>query len=172
MSPMSMAILGLIAYKALKSFMGGQPGAAAPAPGAPRNVNVGMPGGATGGPGGPGGGTGDPGGGLGDLLKGGLGGLLAGGAAGTVLSGGLNDLVKQLQQSGLGDAANSWIGSGPNKPVSPNDLGKALGADQISSLMAHSGLSREELLTGLSQDLPEVVDKLTPHGQVPQEISL
>ena len=126
-----------------------------------------MPGGAGGALGG-----GGLGGGLGDLLKGGLGGLLAGGAAGSVLGGGLNDLVKQMQQRGLGDAANSWIGTGPNKAVSPNDLANALGADQINSLMAHSGLSREELLDGLSQNLPQVVDQLTPDGQVPQEISI
>ena len=106
-------------------------------------------------------------GGLGDLLKGGLGGLLAGGAAGTVLSGGLNDLLKQLQQSGHGDAANSWVGTGPNRPISPTDLGSALGADQIKSLTSQFGLSREELLDGLSQHLPEVVDQLTPGGQVP-----
>ena len=154
MSPIMMAILGLIAYKAMKGLSGsGQP---APAP-QPRptggTVAAGMPGAA--------------GGGLGDLLKGGLGGLLAGGAAGTVLSGGLNDLLKQLQQSGHGDAANSWVGTGPNRPVSPTDLGSALGADQIQSLTSQFGLSREELLDGLSQHLPEVVDHLTPGGQVP-----
>jgi uncharacterized protein YidB (DUF937 family) len=168
MSPITMAILGLLAYKAIKSFGGGQPGAVpsgagrpAPFPPGGGNVNVGVPGGA-----------GAPAGGLGDLLKGGLGGLLAGGAAGGVLGGGLNDLVKQLQQKGLGDAANSWVGTGPNKPVDPNDLASALGADQINSLMAHSGMSRDELLEGLSQNLPQVVDQLTPDGQVPQEISI
>jgi uncharacterized protein YidB (DUF937 family) len=187
MSPIMMAILGLLAYKAIKSFSGGQP--SAPAPGAgrpafpqPGNINVGLPGG--GGLGGqlgggtPGGGPagglggGSLSGGLGDLLKGGLGGLLAGGAAGTILGGGLNDLVKQLHQNGLGDAASSWIGSGPNKAIGPNDLANALGADQINSLMSHSGLSRDELLEGLSQNLPQVVDQLTPDGRVPQEISI
>jgi uncharacterized protein YidB (DUF937 family) len=168
MSPITMAILGLLAYKALKSFTGGQPSAApagrpaAPFPPSGGNINTGMPGGL---------GGGLPGG-LGDLLKGGLGGLLAGGAAGTVLGGGLNDLMKQLQQKGLGDAANSWIGNGPNKAVSPNDLANALGADQINSLMSHSGLSRDELLEGLSQHLPQVVDQLTPDGKVPQEIAI
>ena len=62
------------------------------------------------------------GGGLGDLLSGGLGGLLAGGAAGSVLSGGLNDLLKQFQQNGHGDAVNSWVGTGPNKAIPPKDL--------------------------------------------------
>jgi uncharacterized protein YidB (DUF937 family) len=95
--------------------------------------------------------------------------LLAGGAAGTVLSGGLNDLLKQFQQSGQGDAAQSWVGPGPNKEISSNDLAKALGADQISTLMSHTGLSREDLLDGLSQNLPDVVDQLTPQGRMPRE---
>ena len=84
----------------------------------------------------------------------------------------MNDLVKQLQQRGLGDAADSWIGSGPNKTIAPNDRAKALGADQINSLIAHSGLSREELLEGLSQHLPLVVDQLTPEGQIPRKIPM
>ena len=68
------------------------------------------------------------GGGLGDLLKGPLGGLLAGAAAGTAINGGLGDLLKQLQQNGQGDAVNSWIGSGPNKPIQGRDLESALGS--------------------------------------------
>jgi uncharacterized protein YidB (DUF937 family) len=103
------------------------------------------------------------------LLKGGLGGLLAGGAAGSVLSGGLNDLLKQFQQSGQGDVAKSWVGSGPNKAISPEDLASALGADRINAVAAFSGMSREDLLSGLSQQLPDVVDQLTPDGRLPTE---
>ena len=95
------------------------------------------------------------GGGLSDLMKGGLGGLLAGGAAGSILSGGLGDLLNQFQQKGLGDQANSWVSNGPNKAVAPGDLANALGADQIDHLSAQSGLSRDELLSGLSQYLPD-----------------
>jgi uncharacterized protein YidB (DUF937 family) len=146
MSPMTMAILALLAYKAVKHISGGSatPGQA-PAPSQA--------------PGGLGGG------GLGGLL----GGLLAGGAAGSVLSGGLGDLLKQLQQNGHGDAANSWVSSGPNKQIAPGDLANALGADQISSLMSQSGLSRDDLLNGLSQHLPDVVYHLTPDGRLPTE---
>ena len=164
MSPITMAILGLLAYKAVKSLGGGGQ-AEAPA-GAGRAARP------------PAGGDIDvaareeTGGGLGDLLKGGLGGLLAGGAAGSILGGGLNDLLKQLQQSGLHEEASSWIGSGPNKTIAPNDLAKALGADQINALMEHTGLSRQELLEGLSQHLPRVVDQLTPEGQVPRKIPM
>jgi uncharacterized protein YidB (DUF937 family) len=118
------------------------------------------------------GGLGGLAGGLGDVLKGPLGGLLAGGAAGSVLSGGLNDLLKQLQQSGQGEAAQSWVGKGQNQQISSDDLAKALGADQINTLMSHTGLSREDLLAGLSQNLPDVVDQLTPDGRVPAEHEL
>ncbi|MCK1756149.1 DUF937 domain-containing protein [Bradyrhizobium sp. 137] len=159
MSPMTMALLGLLAWKAFKHITANQSGTApqpSPTP-APPPVNTADSGGL---------------GGLGGLLKGGLGGLLAGGAAGTVLSGGLGDLLNQLQKSGHGDAANSWVGKGENKPIAPGDLASALGADQIDSLSAQSGLSREELLSGLSQYLPQVVDHLTPDGRLPTEDEL
>jgi uncharacterized protein YidB (DUF937 family) len=157
MSPMTMALLGVLAWKAFKHMSGNQSGSApqpSPAPTPthlPPPVNAGA------------------GGGLGDLLKGGLGGLLAGGAAGSVLSGGLGDLLNQLQQSGHGDTANTWVGKGENKAIAPGDLANALGADQIESLSAQSGLSRDELLSGLSQYLPQVVDHLTPDGRLPTE---
>ena len=156
MSPMTMAILALLAWKTVKHFTGNQPGAAptqAP-PKLPGNVTASLPGG---------------GGGLSDVLKGGLGGLLAGGAAGNTLSGGLGDLLKQFQQNGQGDAANSWVGKGPNKAISPGDLASALGADQIDSIASQSGLSRDDLLKGLSQYLPQVVDHLTPDGRLPTD---
>jgi uncharacterized protein YidB (DUF937 family) len=155
MSPITMAILGLLAYKALKGLTS-QPTAAPAAPGAPAPTQ-----------------TGSGGGGLGGLLKGGLGGLLAGNAGGSALSGGLNDLLKQLQQSGQGEVAKSWVANGPNKPISSDDLAKALGADQIDTLVAHSGLSRNDLLSALSEHLPEAVNQLTPDGRLPtdQEVS-
>ncbi|MGZ3289817.1 MAG: YidB family protein [Xanthobacteraceae bacterium] len=163
MSPLTMAILGLLAWKAVKHLSGNQAGASpAPAP-APGNTAGGGMGGSLGG---------GLGGGLGDVLKGGLGGLLAGGAAGSVISGGLGDLLKQLQQGGQGEAANSWVSNGPNKQIAPGDLASALGADQINSLMSQSGLSRDELLSGLSQHLPDVVYHLTPDGRLPTENDL
>jgi uncharacterized protein YidB (DUF937 family) len=156
MSPMTMAILALLAFKAVKHLTGSSQSGAAPTP-AP-SAGGGMSGGMSGGIGG-----------LGSLIPGGLGGLLAGGAAGSVISGGLGDLLKQFQQSGHGETANSWVSPGPNKQIAPGDLANALGADQISSLMSQSGLSRDELLSGLSQHLPEVVNHLTPDGRLPTE---
>jgi uncharacterized protein YidB (DUF937 family) len=153
MSPITMAILGLLAYKAFKSFGGSRAEAPAGGPAPRLPVDDGSA----------------AGGGLGDMLKGGLGGLLAGGAAGSVLSGGLGDLVRQFQQSGHGETANSWVGTGQNKAISPDDLASALGADQIDHLMAQSGLSRSELLDGLSQQLPDVVNQLTPQGRLPTD---
>lgn len=160
MSPITMAILALLAYKAAKHIGGSQPQAAparVPAP-SPNTVNAGLPGGM--------------GGGLGDLLKGGLGGLLGGAAAGTVISGGLGDLLKQFQQHGQGEVADSWIGKGENKSIAPGDLGQALGIDQINALTSQTGLSRDELLSGLSQYLPGVIDQLTPEGRLPSESEL
>ena len=164
MSPITMAVLGLLAYKALKSFTG-QSRTAAPA-GAPAPTPLPRP------SANPTGASGGLPGNLGDLLKNGLGGALAGGAAGSVLSGGLNDLLKQFQQAGQGDVAKSWVGKGPNQSITSDDLAQALGADQIQTLMAHSGLTQQDLLAGLSQHLPEVVDELTPDGRVPNETEL
>jgi uncharacterized protein YidB (DUF937 family) len=158
MSPITMAILGLLAYKAVKGITGSQPSAAPANPRVPSGgnaINANLPGGG--------------GGGLGDLLSGGLGGLLAGGAAGSILSGGLNDLLKQFQQSGRSDTVNSWVSTGPNKTISPNDLASALGSDKINALIAQTGMSRDDLLHGLSEYLPQVVDQLTPEGRLPTE---
>jgi uncharacterized protein YidB (DUF937 family) len=155
MSPMTMALLALLAYKAVKSFGANQPGAApagsGPSPGATAPAGGGSWGG------------------LGNVFKGGLGGLLASGTAGSMLSGGLNDLLKQFEQGGQGDTVHSWVGSGPNKSITPNDLASALGEDRIKTLMQYSGMSRDDLLNGLTQHLPNLIDQLTPNGRVPTE---
>jgi uncharacterized protein YidB (DUF937 family) len=166
MSPMTMAILALLAFKAVK-HMSGSSSSATASP-SPSPSSGGGAAGASAGSGAEGAGAG----GLGDLLKGGLGGLLAGGAAGGVISGGLNDLLRQFQQSGHGEAANSWVSQGPNKQISSGDLASALGGDQIDNLMSQSGLSRQELLDGLSRYLPDVVNHLTPDGRLPTESEL
>ena len=166
MSPITMAILGLLAYKAMKGLAGSQPSPApantrVPPGGRATNVNAPQSGAPQ---------TGAPQtGGLSDLMKGGLGGLLAGGAAGSILSGGLNDLLKRFQQSGQGEAVDSWVGTGPNKQIAPTDLASALGADRINVLAAQTGMSRDQLVDALSQYLPQVVDRLTPQGRLPTE---
>jgi uncharacterized protein YidB (DUF937 family) len=183
MSPIMMALLGLLAYKALK----GRGGQAARPPGTDQR----LPPGGTVGAGPPAGSLEDilgglfggkpgstptrtatgakPGGSLSDLLPGGLGGLLGGAAAGSVLSGGLGNIIKELQESGHGRIAQSWVGTGPNEEIAPTDLANALGSDTLNTLSRQSGLSVDELLTGLSQHLPDLVDQLTPTGRLPTE---
>jgi uncharacterized protein YidB (DUF937 family) len=86
--------------------------------------------------------------------------------AGGVL-GGLGGLVNKLQQGGLGDVVNSWVGSGQNQPVSPSQLGSALGPSILKTVSQVTGLSEDDLTKQLSQVLPGLVDKLTPNGKLP-----
>lgn len=81
--------------------------------------------------------------------------------------GGLGGLLSKLQQGGLGDAAASWVGSGPNQPVSADALQGALGNDVIGSLASKLGLDQGEVAGHLSQVLPQVVDRMTPDGHLP-----
>lgn len=110
--------------------------------------------------------TGNAGGGA-DLLGAVIGMLSQGGAQGGGL-GGLAGLVNKMQQSGLGDVAASWIGTGQNHPISADQLGGVLGSDTVSNMANQLGLNQGDLLGQLTQVLPQLVDKLTPQGQVPQ----
>jgi uncharacterized protein YidB (DUF937 family) len=96
-----------------------------------------------------------------------LGGMLGGGALGS----GLKDLLDRFRQSGHEDKAQSWISKESNKPIAPHELEQTLGEERIEWLMQHTGLPREELLAGLSKELPDTIDKLTPDGRVPTEES-
>jgi uncharacterized protein YidB (DUF937 family) len=119
---------------------------------------------------------GGAGGGLGGLV-----GSLAGGAAaqqgGMGGLGGLGGLIGALTQGGLGQAASSWVGTGQNQPVSPDQITQALGGGGndggiLAQLAQAAGMSHGEAASGLSQILPGLVDKLTPDGQIPQQDSL
>jgi uncharacterized protein YidB (DUF937 family) len=103
---------------------------------------------------------------LGGLL-GNLGGALAGGGAGGLLGGGLGELLERFKQNGQGDAAESWINTGPNKELPPPQLKQAIGADVLAALEQQTGLTQEELLARLSRELPAAVDKYTPDGRLP-----
>ena len=107
------------------------------------------------------------GGGQADLLGAVIGMLGQSGGQGGGL-GGLAGLVNKMQQSGLGDVANSWVGTGENQAIAPDQLGNVLGGDMISGLTKQLGMNQGDLLGQLSQMLPQVVDKLTPNGQLPQ----
>jgi uncharacterized protein YidB (DUF937 family) len=109
------------------------------------------------------------GGGLLDWLQTGLGGAAAGGAAGNIVNGGLGELLKRLEQNGLGDAGRSWVGTGPNQAVTSDSLEKAAGADTLDALARETGISRDEILRRLTAELPRDVDRLTPQGRIPAE---
>lgn len=157
MSPLTLALLALLAYRTyqgkgrLAEMLGGRDGR-----------------------------SGSDGGGLGGLLSGlaggtgssGLGqlaGMLGGASAGGLLSGGLSDLMRQFQQSGRGDIADSWVGRGPNREIAPEELEQALGRDTLQTLSDETGRPYADVLSELSRSLPDSIDQLTPEGHLPSE---
>lgn len=97
-------------------------------------------------------------------LGGALGGMLGGGAGG-----GLGGLLNQFQQAGLGHVAQSWVGTGPNQQISPDQLNQVFGDNQVNQWSQQTGMPKQDLLSQLSQYLPHAVDKMTPGGQIPTE---
>ncbi len=115
---------------------------------------------------------------IGSLAQGGLGGAGGGGQADLLRvvagllgnegpAGGLGGLVAKFQQGGLGDVIGSWVGTGQNLPIAPDQLHQVLGNDTIASIAQQLGVSHGDAAGQLAQLLPQVVDRLTPHGQVP-----
>ena len=150
MSPIALAVLGALAYRTMKGkgrladILGTGQGASNPAAaGDPSAANSAGPGG--------------------------LGGLLGGLAGGGGLGAGLKDLLDRFRQTGHEDKAQSWVSTGANRPIAPDELENALGAERIQWLMEQTGLPKEQLLSGLSSELPNAIDQLTPAGQVPTE---
>ena len=82
--------------------------------------------------------------------------------------GGLNGLISQFASKGLGDVIGSWVGTGKNLPVSPDQLKSALGDDTVKNIASKLGMDSNALTSQLSNLLPDVVDKLTPYGKVPE----
>ena len=101
--------------------------------------------------------------------SGGLGGVLGGGALGA----GLKDLLDRFRQNGQDDKVQSWVSTGANKSIAPGEIEKSLGEERIQWLVEQTGMPREQLLDGLSGELPQAIDKLTPDGRLPtdEEIS-
>ncbi|AZO55031.1 MAG: DUF937 domain-containing protein [Mesorhizobium sp.] len=85
------------------------------------------------------------------------------------LLGGLGGLLDKLKNAGHGNVADSWVGTGQNQSINPNELGNAIGPQVIREIAQRTGLDEQELLKQLSAALPGIVDKLTPNGQVPQQ---
>ncbi len=86
--------------------------------------------------------------------------------------GGLGSLVERFQQNGHGDVINSWIGSGQNQPITPDQLHQALGPDAVNNLSRMTGISSQDLVSELSRVLPGIVDKLTPQGRMPDHAEM
>jgi uncharacterized protein YidB (DUF937 family) len=95
-------------------------------------------------------------------------GMLAGGGQAGGQGGGLGAMLGKAQQAGLGDVVSSWIGKGQNMPISPDQLGSVLGSDTLANLAKQLGMSNGDAASQISQMLPDVVDRLTPQGQMPQ----
>lgn len=107
------------------------------------------------------------------MLDGLLGGIVGAGMVSVVSGileqhGGLQGVIGQFEKNGLGPTVKSWVGSGPNQPISPEDVHKALGPELLQQLAAKSGLSMQDLAQRLSQVLPQAVDKMTPDGAIPK----
>jgi uncharacterized protein YidB (DUF937 family) len=81
-------------------------------------------------------------------------------------------MLQRFKQSGHGDAINSWIGPGQSQPIAPDQLHQALGPDAVNNLSRLTGTPENELLLELSRVLPGVVDKLTPHGRMPDQAEI
>jgi uncharacterized protein YidB (DUF937 family) len=80
--------------------------------------------------------------------------------------GGVQGIVTQLEQQGLGGTVQSWVGTGANLPISAQQLHAAFGSDTIQSLAARLGVNPQQLAEKLAQALPQAIDKLTPNGVV------
>jgi uncharacterized protein YidB (DUF937 family) len=86
--------------------------------------------------------------------------------------GGLEGLVRSFQDKGLGSIVDSWVSTGRNLPISPDQIAQGLGSGELSALASRLGMSQGDVSSKLAQLLPDVVDKLTPNGRVPDAGSL
>ena len=82
--------------------------------------------------------------------------------------GGVQGIVAQLEQQGLGATVRSWVGTGPNQPISPDQVHQFLGSDVVKQMAAKMGMTPEDLAAKLSLILPRAIDKLTPNGVAPK----
>lgn len=140
MSPIVMAMIGLLAYRTMKGK--GRLG---------EMLGTGTEGGTA--PGGPGG-------------------AASAGLGGGIFGKGLQDLLGRFRQAGHEEKVQSWVSNGPNQPIATGELEEALGEERIQWLMEQTGMPREQLLAGLTAELPDAVNKLTPNGRMPTDEEL
>ncbi len=111
------------------------------------------------------------GGQMGGTANPGMGGL-GGGGMGGLGGGGLGGLISQFENAGLGHIAQSWVGNGPNQPVSSQQLQDVLGQSQVQGMANQAGMQPGDFLSQLSQHLPAAVNGMTPNGRLPDEGSV
>jgi uncharacterized protein YidB (DUF937 family) len=104
----------------------------------------------------------------GDLIKAALQMFQGGGAK----EGGLAGLLEQFMGAGLGDKADSWVSTGENKAISGDEVEQALGSEKVDELAQKAGVSHDQAKEGMAEALPQVVDKVTPEGTLPDKGSL
>jgi uncharacterized protein YidB (DUF937 family) len=105
---------------------------------------------------------------LSSLVNSPLGGAAAGAAAGSAVSGGLDSLLNQFRNAGLGQQADSWVGTGQNMPISADQINSVIGQGKIGEIARQAGLDPAQMSQLLAQALPHIIDKLTPGGQLPK----
>ena len=86
--------------------------------------------------------------------------------------GGLQKVLSGLRENGMGDKADSWVGKGENEPIEPQELRRAVGDDTIRDAASRAGVSEDEAASGLAALLPQVVDRVTPNGEVPDDAEI
>ena len=86
--------------------------------------------------------------------------------------GGVSGLLQQFHEKGLGDLVNSWVGTGQNQQISPDQVQKVLGTEQVQQVAEKAGISPDAASSKLAEFLPMIMDQLTPNGQVPEQGSL
>lgn len=84
-------------------------------------------------------------------------------------NGGLSGLLQKMQQTGYGSQAQSWIGTGSNQPIGPDVLSQIFGQGNLGQIAQQLGMSQEDVASNLSRALPEVVDRMTPEGHIPDD---
>jgi uncharacterized protein YidB (DUF937 family) len=110
---------------------------------------------------------------MGNILSGLLGGGQGGGMGSSSMGGGgLGGLLQQFQTGGLGHVAQSWVSSGPNQPISPDQLQNVFGHDRVNDMAGQAGMQPGDFLSQLSRHLPAAVDGMTPNGRLPDEGSM
>lgn len=103
--------------------------------------------------------------------------LLGGPMLGVVLGmlkkgGGLGGMLDKFRGAGLSQKADSWVGTGPNEPLNPDEVERALGPEEIQQIADQTGMTVEQVREKLAEGLPEVINQVTPKGEVPDEGAL